>query len=86
MNESEIKNADEFSWSLEEISAGDSVNFTVARPGQPVTKAVEVTLSSGPVGFSGSTEDGSPSAEANVERIVSSFSGASNSLPAMLMS
>jgi len=86
VNESEIKNADEFSWSLEEISAGDSVNFTVARPGQSVTKAVEVTLSSGPVGFSGSTEDGTPNAEVNVERIVRSFSGASNTLAGMLMS
>lgn len=86
VNESEIKNADEFSWSLEEISAGDSVNFTVARPGQPVAKAVEVTLSNGPVGFAGSTENESPTAEVNVERIVRSFSGAANSLAGMLMS
>ena len=86
VNESEVKNADEFSWSLEEISAGDSVNFTIARPGQPTAKAVEVTLSSGPLGFSGSTEDGVPSAEMNVERIVRSFSGAANSLAGMLMS
>ena len=86
VNESDVKNADEFSWSLEEISAGDSVNFTVARPGQPVTKAVEVTLSNGPIGFSGSTEDGVPTAEVNVERIVRSFSGAANSLAGMLMS
>lgn len=86
VNESEVKNADEFSWSLEEISAGGSVNFTVARPGQPVTKAVEVTLSNGPVGFAGSTEDSRPTAEVNVERIVRSFSGASNSLAGMLMS
>ena len=86
VNESEIKNADEFSWSLEEISAGGSVNFTVARPGQPVTKAVEVILSNGPVGFFGSTEDGSPTTEENVERIVRSFSGAANSLAGMLMS
>lgn len=86
VNESEIKNADEFSWSLEDISAGNSVNFTVARPGQPVTRAVEVTLGNGPVGFSGSTEDGVPTAEVNVERIVRSFRGAANSLAGMLMS
>ena len=86
VNESEVKNADEFSWSLEEISAGDSVNFTVARPGQPIVRAVEVTLSNGPVGFTGSTEDGVSSAEVNVERIVRSFSGAANSLAGMLMS
>jgi S1-C subfamily serine protease len=86
VNESEVKNADEFSWSLEEISAGDSVNFTVARPGQPVTKAVEVTLSNGPVGFSGSTEGAAPTGEVNVERIVRSFRGAANSLSGMLMS
>ena len=86
VNESDVKNADEFSWSLEEISAGDSVNFTVARPGQPVAKAVEVTLSNGPIGFSGSTEDGVPTTEVNVERIVRSFTGAANSLAGMLMS
>lgn len=85
VNEGEVKNADDFSWSLEEVSAGDSVSFTVARPGQPVTEAVEVTLSSGPIGFTGSTEeDAQP--EVNVERIVRSFSGAGNSLAAMLMS
>jgi S1-C subfamily serine protease len=86
VNESEVKDADEFSWSLEEISAGDPVNFTVARPGQLTNEAVEVTMSSGPVGFSGSTEDGDTSAEVNVERIVRSFSGASSSLAGMLMS
>ncbi len=86
VNETEVKNADEFSWSLEEISAGDSVNFTVARPGQPITEAVEVTLSSGPVAFVGSTEDEAPTTDVNVERIVRSFSGAANSLTAMLMS
>jgi S1-C subfamily serine protease len=86
VNESEVKNADEFSWSLEEISAGDPVNFTVARPGQLTNEAVEVTMSSGPVGVSGSTEDGDPAAEYNVERIVRSFSGATSSLAGMLMS
>ncbi|HET6670365.1 MAG TPA: PDZ domain-containing protein [Pyrinomonadaceae bacterium] len=86
VNESEVKNADEFSWSLEEISAGNPVNFTVARPGQPTNEAVEVTLSNGPVGFSGSTEDGATSADINVERIVRSFNGAANSLAGMLMS
>ena len=86
VNEGEVKNADEFSWSLEEISAGNTVNFTVARPGQPVVEAVEVTLSNGPIGFSGSTEDEATTAEVNVERIVRSFKGAANSLAGMLMS
>lgn len=86
VNETEVKNADEFSWSLEEIGAGDSVNFTVARPGQTITEAVEVTLGDSPVGFFGSTEDETPTPGVNVERIVRSFSGATNSLNAMLMS
>lgn len=86
VNQGEVKNADEFSWSLEEVSAGDSVNFTVARPGQPATEAVDVTLSSGPVGFVGSTENEDFNTEVNVERIVRSFTGAANSLAAMLMS
>lgn len=86
VNEGEVKNADEFSWSLEEIDAGTAVNFTVARPGQPVTEAVEVTMGNGPVGFYGSTEDPTAKAEIEVERIVRSFSGAANSLAGMLMS
>ena len=86
VNEGEVKNADEFSWSLEEIDAGTAVNFTVARPGQPVAEAVEVTMGNGPVGFYGSTEDPTAKAEIEVERIVRSFSGAANSLAGMLMS
>jgi S1-C subfamily serine protease len=86
VNESEVKNADEFSWSLEEIGAGTAVSFTIARPGQPVTEAVEVTLGNGPVGFTGSTEDPNVTSEVEVERIVRSFNGAANSLAGMLMS
>ena len=86
VNEGEVRNADEFSWSLEEISAGNPVNFTIARPGQPITEAVEVTMGNGPFGFSGSTEDRAVTAQFDVERIVRSFSGAANSLAGMLMS
>ena len=86
VNEGEVKNADEFSWSLEEVGAGNAVNFTVARPGQPITEAVEVTLSSGPVGFTGSTEEESTEPVIEIERIVRSFTGAANSLAGMLMS
>lgn len=86
VNETEVKNADEFSWSLEEIGAGNPVNFTVARPGQPINEAVEVTLSNGPIAFTGSTEDESGIVDLDVERIARSFSGAANSLTAMLMS
>ncbi|HKR59557.1 MAG TPA: PDZ domain-containing protein [Pyrinomonadaceae bacterium] len=86
VNEGEVKNADEFSWSLEEIPAGNPVSFTIARPGQMITEAVEVTLSSGPVAFYGSTEDESTNPNIEVERIVRSFSGAASSLAGMLMS
>ena len=86
VNEGEVKDADEFSWSLEEIPAGYPVSFTVARPGQPLTEAVEVTMSSGPVAFYGSTEDESAKTDIEVERIVRSFSGAASSLAGMLMS
>jgi S1-C subfamily serine protease len=86
VNEGEIKDADEFSWSLEEIPAGNPVAFTVARPGQPLTESVEVTMSNGPVAFYGSTEDESTKTDVEVERIVRSFSGAASSLAGMLMS
>ena len=86
VNESDVKNADEFSWSLEEIPAGNSVSFTVARPGEASTEAVEVRMGAGPVAFVGSTEDETPNAKVEVERIVRSFAGAANSLAGMLMS
>lgn len=70
VNEGEVKNADDFSWLLEEVGAGNSVNFTVARPGRTITEAVEVTLSEAPVGVIGSTEDETEGTELNVERVL----------------
>ena len=88
VNEGEVKNADDFSWSLEEVGAGNSVNFTVARPGNAFTEAVEVTLSDAPVAFSGSTEDEPDGAEINIERILrqSPMAGAPSSVSGLLMS
>ncbi len=88
VNEGEVKNADDFSWLLEEAGAGNSVNFTVARPGKTITEAIEVTLSEAPVGFYGSTDEETGAPEVNIERIVRppAPSGLSNSLSAMLMS
>lgn len=88
VNQGEVKNADDFSWSLEEVGAGNSVNFTVAKPGKPLTEAVDVKLSDAPIGFYGSTEEGTEDTEVNIERIVrpQAFSGTPNSISGMLMS
>ncbi|MGI8732400.1 MAG: PDZ domain-containing protein [Pyrinomonadaceae bacterium] len=72
VNEGEVKSADDFSWLLEEVGAGNSVNFTVARPGKTITEAVEVTLSEAPVAFYGSTEDETEGTEVNIERVLRS--------------
>lgn len=69
VNDGDIKNADEFSWSLEEAGAGSSVRFTVARPGKLVNEAVEVKLREAPVAFFGWTDDPG-SVEVNVEKTV----------------
>ncbi|MGH9969915.1 MAG: PDZ domain-containing protein [Pyrinomonadaceae bacterium] len=45
VNEEEIRNADDFSWLLEEAGPGGSVNFVVARPGKLAPEAVKLTLS-----------------------------------------
>ena len=73
---------------MEEVGAGNSVNFTVARPGKPLTEAVEVKLSEAPLAFYGSTEDATEETEVNIERIVRQrgFGGAPNSISGMLMS
>jgi len=88
VNEGEVKNADDFSWSLEEVGAGNSVNFTVARPGNAFTEAVEVTLSDAPVAFYGSTEDETDGAEIKIERTLRQgpMAGAPNSVSGLLMS
>jgi serine protease Do len=48
VNEEEVRSADDFSWLLEEIGPGRSVNFTVARPGKTDPEGVEITLSESP--------------------------------------
>jgi S1-C subfamily serine protease len=52
-NEGDVRNAQEFSWVLEEAGPGGSVRFTVARPGQPGTEAIDVKLSESPDPFFG---------------------------------
>ena len=69
VNDGDVKNADEFSWSLEEAGAGDSVHFTVARPGKLANEAVEVKLSEAPVAFFGWTEEPA-TVEENVDKTV----------------
>lgn len=88
VNEGDIKNADDFSWLLEEVGAGNSVNFTVARPGKTITEAIELTLSEAPVAFYGSTDEVTRGPEVDIERVVRprSFSAAYNSLSMMLLS
>lgn len=51
VNDGDVKNADDFSWLLEEAGPGKSVHFTVARPGKLATEAVEVRLSEAPDSF-----------------------------------
>lgn len=48
VNKEEIRNADDFSWLLEEARSGSAVHFTVARPGKLAPEAVEITLSEAP--------------------------------------
>ena len=45
VNDGDVRNADDFSWFLEEAGSGSSVRFTVARPGRLATEAVMVKLS-----------------------------------------
>lgn len=44
INQEDVRSADDFSWSLEEVEPGRSVNFTVARPGKIAPEGVEITL------------------------------------------
>ena len=48
VNNSQIKNGDEFSWILQEAGPGGSVQFTVARPDKAATEALEIQLSESP--------------------------------------
>ncbi len=51
VNEGEIKNAEDFSWFLQEAGAGASVRFTVARPDNLAPQAVEIKLAEPPDPF-----------------------------------
>jgi serine protease Do len=48
VNDDDIRNADDFSWFLEEAGSGGSVSFTIARPGRVAPEAVMVKLSESP--------------------------------------
>lgn len=48
VNQEDVRSADDFSWLLEEVEPGRSVNFTIARPGNPAPEAVEITLIESP--------------------------------------
>ncbi|CAN5799489.1 hypothetical protein BH20ACI3_BH20ACI3_06760 [soil metagenome] len=48
VNQEDVRSADDFSWLLEEIEHGQSVNFTVARPGAPSPESVPITLVESP--------------------------------------
>lgn len=48
VNQEEVRNADDFSWLLEEAGPGGSVHFTVARPGKTASEGIEITLSESP--------------------------------------
>jgi S1-C subfamily serine protease len=94
VNDGDVKNAEDFSWLLEEAGPGKSVHFTVARPGNLAPEAIEVRLSEAPDSFfRGKTPAfGMGMPEVNMERTitipgpVSSFSKSfSGSLTASLM-
>jgi len=48
VNNAQIKNGDEFSWMLQEVAPGGSVQFTVARPDKAVTEALQIELRESP--------------------------------------
>ena len=48
VNNGYVRNADDFSWLLDEAGPGSPVLFTVARPGEDVSEALEIKLSESP--------------------------------------
>lgn len=48
VNNGSVRNADDFSWLLDEAGPGSPVLFTVARPGKDVSEALEIKLSESP--------------------------------------
>jgi S1-C subfamily serine protease len=53
VNNGEVRNADDFSWLLDEAGPGSAVHFTVARPGTLDSEAFEIKLSESPDPFFG---------------------------------
>ena len=53
VNNGFVRNADDFSWLLDEAGPGSAVLFTVARPGKEVSEAMEIKLSESPDPFFG---------------------------------
>ena len=54
VNNGEVRNADDFSWLLDEAGPGSAVQFTVARPETMYSEALEIKLSESPDPFFGS--------------------------------
>ena len=53
VNNGDIRNAQEFSWLLDEASPASPVRFTIARPEKEVSEAMEIRLSESPDPFFG---------------------------------
>jgi S1-C subfamily serine protease len=51
VNNGHVRNADDFSWLLDEVAPEIPVLFTVARPGKDVSEAFEIKLSESPFGI-----------------------------------
>lgn len=54
VNNGEVRNADDFSWLIDEAGPGSAVHFTVARPGELYSEALDIKLSESPDPFFGS--------------------------------
>jgi S1-C subfamily serine protease len=48
VNQEDVRSADDFSWLLQEVEPGRSVNFMIARPGTLAPEAMEITLIESP--------------------------------------
>ncbi|HKO44328.1 MAG TPA: PDZ domain-containing protein [Pyrinomonadaceae bacterium] len=73
VNNSQIKNGEEFTWMLQETTPGSSVQFTIARPGKDAAEALEIQLSESPDPLIG-------------RRVSSAFGGTRHAEPGSLMS
>jgi S1-C subfamily serine protease len=73
VNNSQIKNGEDFTWMLQETTPGSSVQFTIARPEKAASEALEIKLSESPDPLIG-------------RRVSSAFGGARHAEPGSLMS